>query len=135
MAQGIRSVLLAGDRLGFGERLGIPTRLPQPEENTAHLSGLSLLSKTKQSFKLASLLRTGLATSSTRAAEEVAPRQLATMAAEFIKSIAPQGTLSRLRIVKDKDLLSEGWEGIYAVGRGSERTSAMLQLDLQPNRR
>ena len=64
-------------------------------------------------------------------AEEVAPRQLATMAAEFIKSVSPKGTV-KIRIVKDKDLLDEGWEGVYAVGRGSERTSAMLQLDYNP---
>ncbi|OAJ92460.1 aminopeptidase PepB [Vibrio bivalvicida] len=64
-------------------------------------------------------------------AEEVAPRQLATMAAEFIKSVAPEGTV-KARVVKDKDLLTEGWQGIYAVGRGSERTSAMLQLDFNP---
>ena len=63
-------------------------------------------------------------------AEEVAPRQLATMAGEFIKSLAPEHVT--YRIVKDKDLLTEGWEGIYAVGRGSERTSAMLQLDYNP---
>ncbi|OLQ86481.1 aminopeptidase PepB [Vibrio ponticus] len=66
-----------------------------------------------------------------KSAEEVAPRQLATMASEFIKSVAPEGTVTA-RIVKDKDLLTEGWEGIYAVGRGSERTSAMLQLDFNP---
>ncbi|MCV5802607.1 aminopeptidase PepB, partial [Escherichia coli] len=66
-----------------------------------------------------------------KTAEEVAPRQLATMAAEFIKSVAPEGTVTA-RIVKDKDLLAEGWEGIYAVGRGSDRTSAMLQLDYNP---
>ncbi|MDE1209450.1 aminopeptidase PepB [Vibrio aestuarianus] len=65
-----------------------------------------------------------------KSAEEVAPRQLATMAAEFIKSLAPNHV--SYRIVKDKDLLTEGWEGIYAVGRGSERTSAMLQLDYNP---
>ena len=64
-------------------------------------------------------------------AEEVAPRQLATMAAEFIKSVAPEGTV-KVRIVKDKDLLAEGWQGIFAVGRGSDRTSAMLQLDFNP---
>ncbi|WP_394242113.1 aminopeptidase PepB [Vibrio astriarenae] len=64
-------------------------------------------------------------------AEEVAPRQLATMAAEYIKSVAPKGTVTA-KIVKDKDLLVEGWQGIYAVGRGSERTSAMLQLDFNP---
>lgn len=63
-------------------------------------------------------------------AEEVAPRQLATMAAEFIKSLDPEHV--SYRIVKDKDLLSEGWTGIFAVGRGSERTSAMLQLDYNP---
>ncbi len=66
-----------------------------------------------------------------KTAEEVAPRQLATMAAEFIKSVAPQGTV-KAKVVKDKDLLTEGWEGIYAVGRGSDRTSAMLQLDFNP---
>lgn len=66
-----------------------------------------------------------------KSAEEVAPRQLATMAAEFIKSVAPEGTITA-KIVKDKDLLTEGWEGIYAVGRGSSRTSAMLQLDYNP---
>lgn len=65
-----------------------------------------------------------------KSAEEVAPRQLATMAGEFIKSIAPGQV--KYRIVKDKDLLTEGWEGIYAVGRGSARTSAMLQLDFNP---
>ncbi|MCG6234503.1 aminopeptidase PepB [Vibrio furnissii] len=65
-----------------------------------------------------------------KSAEEVAPRQLATMAAEFIKSVAPEHV--SYRIVKDKDLLTEGWEGIFAVGRGSERTSAMLQLDFNP---
>ncbi len=65
-----------------------------------------------------------------KSAEEVAPRQLATMAAEFIKGLAPEHVT--YRIVKDKDLLTEGWEGIFAVGRGSERTSAMLQLDYNP---
>ncbi|RYU64378.1 aminopeptidase PepB [Aliivibrio finisterrensis] len=66
-----------------------------------------------------------------KTAEEVAPRQLTTMAAEFIKSVAPAGTVTA-KIIKDKDLLTEGWTGIYAVGRGSERTSAMLQLDYNP---
>ncbi len=65
-----------------------------------------------------------------KSAEEVAPRQLATMAAEFVKSLDPEKI--SYRIVKDKDLLTEGWEGIFAVGRGSERTSAMLQLDFNP---
>lgn len=65
-----------------------------------------------------------------KSAEEVAPRQLATMAGEFIKSLAPEHV--SYKIIKDKDLLTEGWEGIYAVGRGSERTSAMLQLDYNP---
>lgn len=65
-----------------------------------------------------------------KSAEEVAPRQLATMAAEFVKSLAPEHV--NYRIVKDKDLLTEGWEGIFAVGRGSQRTSAMLQLDFNP---
>ncbi len=65
-----------------------------------------------------------------KSAEEVAPRQLASMAGEFIKSLDPEKV--KYRIVKDKDLLTEGWKGIYAVGRGSSRTSAMLQLDYNP---
>ncbi|MBL4829213.1 MAG: aminopeptidase PepB [Aliivibrio sp.] len=64
--------------------------------------------------------------------EEVAPRQLASMAAEFIKSVAATPEHVSYKIIKDKDLLTEGWTGIYAVGRGSERTSAMLQLDYNP---
>jgi len=63
-------------------------------------------------------------------AEEVAPRQLASMAGEFIKLLSPEHVT--YRIVKDKDLLSDDWAGIFAVGRGSERTSAMLQLDFNP---
>ncbi|MFS1421617.1 aminopeptidase PepB, partial [Vibrio splendidus] len=47
-------------------------------------------------------------------------------AAEYIVKGAPAGTV-KVKIVKDKDLLTEGWEGITQEG-GSERTSAMLQL-------
>jgi PepB aminopeptidase len=39
-----------------------------------------------------------------KSAEEVAPRQLATMAGEFIKSLAPEHVT--YKIVKDKDLLT-----------------------------
>lgn len=65
-----------------------------------------------------------------KSAEEVAPRQLATLAGEFIKSLAPDNVT--FKVVKNKDLLTEGWAGTYAVGRGSDRTSAMLQLDFNP---
>nr|WP_086941245.1 aminopeptidase PepB [Thaumasiovibrio occultus] len=62
--------------------------------------------------------------------DEVAPSQLATRAAELIKSCAPEHV--SYKIIKGKDLLDDGWAGIYTVGRGSKRSPAMLRLDFNP---
>ncbi|MGF1730294.1 aminopeptidase PepB [Photobacterium kasasachensis] len=63
-------------------------------------------------------------------AEIVRPSQLAARAGEFIKSLAPEHVT--YKIIKGNDLLDEGWNGIHTVGRGSERSSAMLRLDYNP---
>ncbi|HFQ5256388.1 TPA: aminopeptidase PepB [Vibrio vulnificus] len=128
--QGIKSVVLAGD----GWDVEAIWAFHQGYRNPKKYSQLEWVAlEEKAQAELEARIK---ATEFTRdiinkPAEEVAPRQLATMAAEFIRSVAPEGTVTA-RIVKDKDLLAEGWEGIYAVGRGSDRTSAMLQLDFNP---
>lgn len=65
-----------------------------------------------------------------QSAEIVRPSQLASRAGEFIKSLAPEHVT--YKIIKGNDLLDEGWNGIHTVGRGSERSSAMLRLDYNP---
>ncbi|MGL6261189.1 aminopeptidase PepB [Vibrio sp. WXL210] len=129
-SQGIRSVLLQGDAWDLESVWAFHQGYQNPKKhNSLEWSALSDDDQSELDARIK-------ATSFTRdiinkPAEEVAPRQLATMAAEFIKSVAPAGTVTT-KIVKDKDLLAEGWQGIFAVGRGSERTSAMLQLDFNP---
>ncbi|GAA04826.1 aminopeptidase PepB [Photobacterium leiognathi] len=63
-------------------------------------------------------------------ADVVRPSQLAARAGEFIKSIAPEHVT--YKIIKGNDLLDEGWNGIHAVGRGSDHRPAMLRLDYNP---
>ncbi|MDV5171407.1 aminopeptidase PepB [Photobacterium rosenbergii] len=65
-----------------------------------------------------------------QSAEVVRPSQLAARAGEFIKSLAPEHVT--YKIIKGNDLLDEGWNGIHTVGRGSERSPAMLRLDYNP---
>ncbi|PSW19673.1 aminopeptidase PepB [Photobacterium sanctipauli] len=65
-----------------------------------------------------------------QSAEIVRPSQLAARAGEFIKSLAPEHVT--YKIIKGNDLLDEGWNGIHTVGRGSERSPAMLRLDYNP---
>jgi PepB aminopeptidase len=63
--------------------------------------------------------------------EDLAPVTLAEQAAAFIKTVAPAGTVST-EIIAGSALLEQGWIGIHAVGRGSERDPAMLVLDYNP---
>ncbi|PSU32026.1 aminopeptidase PepB [Photobacterium lutimaris] len=65
-----------------------------------------------------------------QSAEVVRPSQLASRAGELIKSLAPEHVT--YKIIKGNDLLDEGWNGIHTVGRGSERSPAMLRLDYNP---
>ena len=128
--QGIRSIFLSGDNWDLESVWAFHQGFRNPKKHgSVEWAALSDEDQAELQARITSTDFTRDIINKT--AEEVAPRQLATMAAEFIKSVAPKGTVTA-RIVKDKDLLAEGWEGIYAVGRGSERTSAMLQLDYNP---
>jgi len=129
-AQGIRTITLAGDGWDLETIWTFHQGYRNPKKNNQlEWSALAegeqheLLARIKAADWTRDIIN--------KSAEEIAPRQLATLASEFIKSVAPEGTVTS-RIVKDRDLLAEGWEGIFAVGRGSERTSAMLQLDFNP---
>lgn len=65
-----------------------------------------------------------------QSADVVRPSQLAARAGEFVKSLAPEHVT--YKIIKGNDLIDEGWMGTHTVGRGSERSAAMLRLDYNP---
>ncbi|MBR9727728.1 aminopeptidase PepB [Shewanella intestini] len=62
--------------------------------------------------------------------EDLSPVTLATKAAQWLQTIGGSNVTSR--IIKGQELLDEQWVGIHAVGRGSERPPAMLELDFNP---
>ena len=63
-------------------------------------------------------------------AEDVYPESLASKAAEFIQSLAPEHV--SYNIIKGNALLEHQWIGIHEVGRGSERPPVLLELDYNP---
>lgn len=63
--------------------------------------------------------------------EDLSPQTLCAEAALFLEAVAPRGSISYRTLVGD-ELLTEGWIGIHAVGRGSDRAPAMLVLDFNP---
>jgi PepB aminopeptidase len=63
--------------------------------------------------------------------QDLAPVTLAEQAAAFIAAVAPAGTIQQ-EIISGAALLEQGWVGIHAVGRGSDRDPAMLVLDYNP---
>jgi len=127
--QGIRSTTLSGDGWTLESIWAFYQGYREPKKQN-QLSWPNLEEKDKKELESRITVSSWTCDVINKSAEEIAPRQLATMAAEFIKSLAPESV--SYRIVKDKDLLSDGWNGIFAVGRGSDRTSAMLQLDYNP---
>ncbi len=68
-----------------------------------------------------------------KTAEEVAPRQLATIAAEYIKSVAPAAV--KAKIVKDKDLLTSRRLGRHLRSRRGSWAICNASAGLQPNGR
>ncbi|MGI2169567.1 aminopeptidase PepB [Shewanella sp. MF05960] len=62
--------------------------------------------------------------------EDLSPVGLATQAAAWIKNIG--GDKVSFTIVEGQELLEKKWVGIHAVGRGSERPPALLELDFNP---
>jgi PepB aminopeptidase len=63
--------------------------------------------------------------------EDLSPVTLAEQAAALIQAVAPAGSVSA-EIIAGSALLENGWVGIHAVGRGSDRDPAMLVLDYNP---
>lgn len=62
--------------------------------------------------------------------ENLAPVKLAILAAHWLSEIG--GEKVSYRIIEGAELLEQKWVGIHAVGRGSERPPAMLELDFNP---
>lgn len=64
--------------------------------------------------------------------DQLYPQALAQQAAALINSVAAPGSVTS-KILLDEALLSAGWHGLHAVGRGSDRKPAMLVLDYNPS--
>lgn len=62
--------------------------------------------------------------------ENLSPVVLATQAAKWLTEIG--GDKVSYRIIEGEELLEKKWIGIHAVGRGSERPPALLELDFNP---
>lgn len=62
--------------------------------------------------------------------EQMSPAILAQSAADFIESLAPEHVSYEL--ISGDQLLEQQWQGIHAVGRGSDRPPVMLVLDYNP---
>ncbi|MCL1092260.1 aminopeptidase PepB [Shewanella kaireitica] len=62
--------------------------------------------------------------------ENLSPMVLATRAANWLSEIG--GDKVSYRIIEGEELLEHQWIGIHAVGRGSERPPALLEVDFNP---
>lgn len=62
--------------------------------------------------------------------ENLSPVKLAQQAARWLADMG--GDKVSYRIIEGEALLEEQWIGIHAVGRGSDRPPAMLELDFNP---
>lgn len=62
--------------------------------------------------------------------EELSPESLATAAASWLESLAPDFT--SVSMLKGDELVDAGWQGIYEVGRGSCRPPVLLEVDFNP---
>ncbi|MBV7314137.1 aminopeptidase PepB [Shewanella sp. NIFS-20-20] len=62
--------------------------------------------------------------------ENLSPLVLAHSAAKWLAQLAPDQV--SYRVIEGEALLAHGWIGIHAVGRGSERPPALLELDYNP---
>ncbi|MCL1076662.1 aminopeptidase PepB [Parashewanella spongiae] len=63
--------------------------------------------------------------------EDLPPVSLAQLSANWLKELAADKI--SFKIIKGDDLLTHEWAGIHAVGRGSERPPALLELDYNPS--
>lgn len=63
--------------------------------------------------------------------EDISPEILATQVATYLEELAPEA-VSAKHIIGEA-LVEFGWQGIYEVGRGSERPPVLLELDYNPS--
>jgi PepB aminopeptidase len=64
--------------------------------------------------------------------EALPPVLLCEKAVQLIESVLLEGGAISHHIISGEQLLKENFQGIYQVGRGSERPPCMLQLDFNP---
>ncbi|RAJ94970.1 aminopeptidase PepB [Aliidiomarina maris] len=62
--------------------------------------------------------------------QAIYPESLCTQVVDKIKALG--GDAVSFRILREQDLLNEGWMGIHTVGRASMHKPTMLQLDYNP---
>lgn len=62
--------------------------------------------------------------------QEMYPESLCIRVVDKLKQVG--GEAISYRLLRDEELLSEGWAGLHAVGRASSRKPVMLQLDYNP---
>ncbi|WP_163921163.1 aminopeptidase PepB [Photobacterium sp. Alg240-V54] len=128
-AQGIKAVNLTGMAWGLDAIWAFLQGYRNPKaDNTVQWPALSALDEAELQARIKTI--NWVCDIINQPADVVAPSQLAARAGEFIKSLAPEHVT--YKIVKGNDLLDEGWNGIHAVGRGSDRRPAMLRLDYNP---
>ncbi|SMY18137.1 aminopeptidase PepB [Photobacterium aquimaris] len=128
-AQGIKAVNLTGMAWGLDAIWAFLQGYRNPKaNNTVQWSALPALDEAELQARIKTI--NWVCDIINQPADVVAPSQLAARAGEFIKSLAPEHVT--YKIVKGNDLLDEGWNGIHAVGRGSDHRPAMLRLDYNP---
>jgi PepB aminopeptidase len=64
--------------------------------------------------------------------EALSPNGLCEKSVKLIESVLPEGVAISHHIISGENLLNENFQGLYQVGRGSERPPCMLQLDFNP---
>lgn len=59
------------------------------------------------------------------------PEKLAQLAGDYIKNLAPEAVT--INTISGEALMSEGWVGIYNVGKGSCNAPCLLEVDYNPS--
>ena len=64
--------------------------------------------------------------------EALSPESLSEKTVDLIKGVLPQGVSLQHKIVSGEALLTDHRQGIYTVGKGSDRAPCLLELDFNP---
>jgi len=126
---GVPAVTLSGDgwdlerRWAFWAGYYNPNRINQLDWGTADAAELKELGAREAAARWVREITNGTP-------QDVSPEVLAQSAADLLQKLAPDAV--SYRILRGDELLQEEIYGIHAVGRGSDRAPAMLQLDYNP---